>query len=333
MSVLNKKHFYDEEAAFVELEALLWPNGPVCLHCNATDRIYALNGVRSKPSKKNPEGVVRHGLKKCGHCRKQFTVRVGTIFEDSHAPLHKWFQAIHLLASSKKGVSSHQLHRILEVQYNTAWFMSHRIRDAMRGGDLAPPIGGNGGVVEIDETIHGRADSHPKGRAFRGQRFHGSKHKNIILSLVERGGSVRSFHVGSTTQRDLWPIIENNVAREANVMTDSAKWYTTMNGDETFASHAIVDHSKGEYVRNEGGETLIHTNTVEGYFSVFKRGMRGTYQHCKEKHLHRYLAEFDFRYNNRSKLGVEDKERATKMVIGAKGKRLTYRRIDGSGSA
>ncbi|MGE0629104.1 MAG: IS1595 family transposase [Hyphomicrobiaceae bacterium] len=328
MSILNAKHFHDEEAAFAELEAIMWPSGPVCPHCGATDRIYALKGVRSKPSKKHPEGVERHGLKKCGHCRKQFTVRIGTIFEDSHAPLHKWFQAIHLMASSKKGISSHQLHRILEVQYNTAWFMSHRIREAMRSGSLTPPMGGDGGVVEIDETIYGRSSDHPKGRPFKGQRFHGTKNKNIVLSLVERGGSVRSFHVGSTTQRDLWPIIEENVGREAKVMTDAARWYRDMNGDETFASHDTIDHSKDEYVRNEQGKPLIHTNTVEGYFSVFKRGMRGTYQHCAEKHLHRYLAEFDFRHNNRSALGIEDTERALKATRGAKGKRLTYRRTD-----
>ena len=164
MSVLNAKHFHDEAAAFAEMEAVLWPDGPVCPHCGALDRIYALKGVRSKPSKKHPKGVERHGLKKCGHCRKQFTVRVGTVFEDSHMPLHKWFQAIHLLCSSKKGISSHQLHRMLEVQYKTAWFMAHRIREAMRVGGLEPPMGGAGGIVEIDETIYGRAATHPKGR-------------------------------------------------------------------------------------------------------------------------------------------------------------------------
>lgn len=166
MSILSKKHFHDEAAAFVELESILWPNGPVCPHCGADKRIYSLNGVRSKPSKKHPEGVERHGLKKCGACRKQFTVRVGTIFEDSHAPLHKWLQAIQLMCSSKKGVSSHQLHRILEVQYNTAWFMSHRIREAMRSGGFGP-MGGEGEIVEIDETIYGRAATHPKGRPSR----------------------------------------------------------------------------------------------------------------------------------------------------------------------
>ena len=326
MSILNAKHFHDEEAAFAELERILWPDGPVCPHCGGMDRAYVLNGVRSKSSKKNPEGVVRHGLKKCGHCKKQFTVRVGTVFEDSHAPLHKWFQAIHLLASSKKGISSHQLHRTLEVQYNTAWFMSHRIREAMRVGGLEPPMGGNGGVVEVDETIYGRAETHPKGRRRANAKITNSAHKNVVLSLVERGGGVRSYHVAGSTVGEVMPIVNANVSREAKMMTDKAQLYRDQLSG--FASHDRIDHSKAEYVREEEGKPLIHTNTVEGFFSVFKRGMRGTYQHCKEKHLHRYLAEFDFRYSNRSALGVEDKERALMATVGARGKRLTYRRTD-----
>jgi transposase-like protein len=329
MSVLNAKHFHDEEAAFVEMEALLWPDGPVCPHCGGMDRVYVLKGVRTKPSKKNPEGIERHGLKKCGHCLKQFTVRIGTVFEDSRAPLHKWWQAVHLLCSSKKGISSHQLHRILEVQYNTAWFMAHRIREAMRVGGLEPPMGSDGGIVEIDETIYGRAASHPKGRGPFGAKLSNSAHKNVILSLVERGGNVRSYHVAGSTVGEVIPIVNANVAKEAAVMTDSAMLYKNRLKDR-FASHDRVDHSEKEYARYEEGRPTIHTNTVEGYFSVFKRGMRGTYQHCKEKHLHRYLAEFDFRYNNRSALNVEDKERATKAVIGAKGKRLTYKATDRS---
>lgn len=327
MSVLNKAYFHDEAAAFAEMEAIIWPEGPNCPHCGALDRIYALKGVRSKPSKKNPEGVERFGLKKCGHCRKQFTVRVGTIFEDSHAPLHKWFQAIHLLCSSKKGISSHQLHRILEVQYNTAWFMSHRIREAMRAGGFGP-MGGEGEIVEIDETIYGRADTHPKGRGPFGAKLTNSAHKNVILSLVQRGGEVRSYHVAGSTVGEVVPIVNDNIAKETAVMTDKAQLYRYRL--RKFVSHDRVDHSKKEYARYEEGRPTIHTNTVEGYFSVFKRGMRGTYQHCKEKHLHRYLAEFDFRYNNRSKLGIEDSERALKAVVGAKGKRLTYRQPDGA---
>lgn len=331
MSVLNKAYFHDEAAAFAEMEAIMWPEGPVCPHCGALDRIYALNGVRTKSSKKNPEGVERHGLKKCGHCRKQFTVRLGTIFEDSHAPLHKWFQAIHLLCSSKKGISSHQLHRILEVQYNTAWFMSHRIREAMRAGGFAPPMGGEGGIVEVDETVYGRADTHPTGRVIPDRKARQSSgFRNVIVALVERGGKVRTFHVSGATVNEVIPIVEANVAKETAIMTDGARLYRDRLGD--FASHDRVKHHKKEYVRHEEGRPVIHTNTVESYFGVFKRGMRGTYQHCKEKHLHRYLAEFDFRHNNRSKLGVEDEARALKAVVGAKGKRLTYRRPNSNGA-
>ena len=188
MSVLNAPHFHDEEAAFTKLESIVWPDGPICPHCGATDRIYKLEGVRSKPSKKNPEGIVRHGLKKCGHCRKQFTARVGTVFESSHLPLHKWFQAAHLLCSSKKGISSHQLHRILKVTYQAAWFASHRLREAMRSGPLAPMGGpGCGGIVEADETFIGRKGE-PKRRG-------GGAHKNAILALVECGGEVRTVHI------------------------------------------------------------------------------------------------------------------------------------------
>jgi hypothetical protein len=218
----------------------------------------------------------------------------------------------------------------LEVQYNTAWFMSHRIREAMRQGGLEPPLGGDGGIVEIDETIYGRAATHPKGRHVRvpksKNRITNSAHKNVILSLVERGGKVRSYHIEGSTVSQVIPIVTENVSHEAQVMTDKAQLYRHRLGD--FASHDRVDHGKLEYARYEDGKPVITTNTVEGYFSVFKRGMRGTYQHCKEKHLHRYLAEFDFRFNNRSALGVEDEERARKMVTGAKGKRLTYRQPD-----
>lgn len=312
MSVFNHSHFHDEAAAFAKLESILWPDGPVCPHCGAAHRIYALEGVRSKASRKNPEGVERHGLKKCGHCRKQFTVRVGTIFEDSHAPLHKWLQAIHLLCASKKGISAHQLHRILEVQYKTAWFMAHRIREAMRATPNTM-LGGGGGVVEMDETFIGYQRGVPIKR--------GHAHKQAVLTLVSREGEARSFHIDRARMEDVVPVARANISKEATVVTDTAAYYRLLH--LVFAEHETVNHSKDEWARG-----LIHTNTVEGYFSVFKRGMRGTYQHCAEKHLHRYLAEFDFRYNNRSALGVEDTERALKAVVGAKGKRLTYRRTD-----
>lgn len=311
MSILTKPYFHDEEAAFAKLESIVWPNGPVCPKCGHKDKIYSLQGVRSKPSKKNPEGVIRHGLKKCGACRKQFTVRVGTVFESSHAPLHLWFQAVHLMCSSKKGISAHQLHRVLEVQYNTAWFMAHRIREAMRSGDLAPMGGAGGsGVVEADETFIGRKKGVPKRR--------GTSHKHAVLSLVERGGKVRSQHVTDVKAETLIGIVNENIAREAKIMTDDAATYYEKLHD--FSAHETVNHSANEYVRGE-----VHTNTVEGYFSIFKRGMKGIYQHCSEKHLHRYLAEFDFRYNNRSRLGIEDKERSEAAVKGIVGKRLTYK--------
>lgn len=319
-SVLNQPHFHDEAAAFEMVESLIWPNGPICPKCgNRHDekKIYELKGVRSKPSKKHPEGVVRHGLKKCGACRKQFTVRVGTIFESSHIPLHLWMQAFHLMCSSKKGISSHQLHRILGLKYQSAWFMSHRIREAMRTGNFDAPMGDpeNGsGVVEADETFIGRK----KGKAKR----RGTGHKHAVLSLVERSGEVRSKHVTDVRADTLLEVVNNNIAREARIMTDDAAAYYEKLGD--FAGHETVNHSADEYVRYENGEA-IHTNTVEGYFSIFKRGMKGVYQHCSEKHLHRYLAEFDFRYNNRIKLGVGDQQRTSNAVRGIVAKRLTYR--------
>lgn len=313
MSILTKPYFHDEEAAFAKLESIVWPDGPVCPKCGHKEKIYDLKGVRTKPSKKNPEGLVRHGLKKCGACRKQFTVRVGTLFEDSAVPLHKWFQAVHLLCSSKKGISSHQLHRILEVQYNTAWFMSHRIREAMRSGDLAP-MGGGGNIVEVDETFIGqKKGAKPKGQ----KKGRGYAHKHAVLSLVERGGKVRSVHVQDIKAKTVVPIVNQNIEREARIVTDEAGQYQNRLGH--FAAHGVVRHGIGEYGRGE-----IHTNTIEGYFSIFKRGMKGVYQHCSEKHLHRYLAEFDFRYNNRSALGVEDAERTEAAIKGIVGKRLTY---------
>jgi len=314
MSVLNRPYFYDEAAAFEHVEAILWPNGPVCPKCGSVEKPYSLKGVRSKASKKNPEGVVRHGLYKCSDCRAQFTVRMGTIFEESHLPLHKWLQAIHLLCSSKKGISSHQLHRVLECTYKTAWFLSHRIREAMRSDDFTP-MGGAGKTVEVDETYVGRLAGMPK----QGRRGHVSDFKNTVLTLVERGGKARSFHIDYASVARILPIVNANIAKETAMMTDEHRAYPRVMKD--FASHEVVNHSKDEYVRG-----TVHTNTVEGYYSIFKRGMKGVYQHCAEHHLHRYLAEFDFRYSNRSAMGVEDSARAVIALMGAKGKRLTYRR-------
>ncbi|MFD0915644.1 IS1595 family transposase [Pseudahrensia aquimaris] len=316
MSILSRPYFHDEAAAFAHVEATLWPNGPTCPHCGGTDRIKQLDGLRTKASKKNPEGVERFGVKKCYDCRGQFTVRKGTIFEESHLPMHKWLQAIYLMCSSKKGISSNQMARTLEVQVKTAWFLTHRIREAMRSGDFLPDMGGNGGIVEIDETYVGKKD------VFRGKdvKFPGGGHKMAVLTLVSRTGEARSFHVDHVDQKTILPIIRANLDQEARVVTDEAGVYH--NVDREFL-HAHVNHSQKQWGRGE-----IHTNTVEGYYSIFKRGMKGVYQHCKEKHLHRYLAEYDFRYNNRVALGVNDIERADVALMGVVGKRLTYQRAN-----
>ena len=306
-SVLKEPYFQDEAAAFARLEAIVWPNGPICPKCGCSGRINSLEGVKDK------KGQVRLGLKKCYDCRAQFTVRVGTIFERSHVPLHMWFQAAYFLCSSKKGISSNQLSRTLGVTLQTAWFMSHRLREAMRTGGLAP-MGGAGSIVEADETFIGRREGSIK------RRGHG--HKNSVLSLVERGGQVRSFHVDGTSAADVMPIIRKNVAKETAMMTDEGGHYSRLSSD--FASHETVQHKADEYVRYDD-DRVIATNTVEGYFSIFKRGMKGVYQHCGEKHLHRYLAEFDFRYNNRTRLGIDDGDRTIYALRGIVGKRLTYR--------
>ncbi|MGA3303940.1 MAG: IS1595 family transposase, partial [Methylovirgula sp.] len=236
-----------------------------------------------------------------------------------------WWLAMHLLGTSKKGMSAHQLHRMLGVTYKTAWFMAHRIREAMT--DRNPgPMGGGGKIVEIDETVFGMVEGAPKSTSKMGGR---SGYRRVALTLVERGGAARSFHVDGTTIAELKPIIRANVARETAIMTDQAAWYPEIAAE--FASHDTVNHAKDEYVRRES-EKIISTNTVEGYYSIFKRGMKGIYQHCGEKHLHRYLAEFDFRYSNRSALGVEDVERVSKIAAGISGKRLTYRRTDKAAS-
>lgn len=314
MSVLSRPCFYDEKAAFEHVESVLWPEGPVCPKCGNCDKHYKLEGVRSKPSKKNPEGIERHGLYKCAACRSQFTVRVGTIFEESKLPLHLWLQAIHLICSSKKGISSNQLARVLEITVKSGWFLSHRIRKAMHSDDLTP-FGGNGTPVEVDETFIGNDRTiKPKGVKKGGGYYH--KHK--VLSLVDReSGQVRSMVVDSLKADDLAPIVRANVATEAQLMTDEASYYTKLGRE--FASHEIVRHNAGEYGRGE-----ITTNTIEGNFSIFKRGLKGVYQHCGKQHLHRYLAEFDFRYNNRVKLGVNDTERAARTLEGFAGRRLIY---------
>ncbi len=316
MSVLSKAYMHDEAAAFAHVESVVWPDGPVCPHCGVVDRAYRLEGVRTKPSKKNPEGKVRHGLWKCRECRKQFTVRKGTIFEESHIEMHKWLQAIHLMASSKKGISSHQLHRVLEITHKSAWFMSHRIREAMRtDGDF--DFGTGGGMVEVDETFIG---NDPERRKKKNQRHY--HHKQKLVTLVDRSsGQARNFVLDNINQKTLRPILEANLAREAVLMTDEAGWYKTLG--KGYAAHQTVQHRAKEYVRRD--DPTIHTNTIEGYFSIFKRGMKGVYQHCAKKHLHRYAAEFEFRYNNRKANGIDDSQRAEIMLSSVIGKRLTYK--------
>jgi transposase-like protein len=287
------KIYTDETAARRHLEKLQWPDGPVCPHCGIVGEATKLEGKSTRP-----------GVYKCRPCQKPFKVTVGTVFEDSHVPLHKWLYAAHLLTASKKGFSSHQLHRTLKVSYKTAWFMSHRIREAMRPAEFTP-MGGAGKTVEVDETIIGKIEGAPK-RLRPGMGW--GSWRNIALTLVERGGSARSFHVSGTTLATLLPIIRMNISRESHLMTDAAPYYK-MVGKE-FASHGRVEHAVDEYVRREGAR-VIHTNTVEGYYSIFKRGMKGIYQHCSEKHLHRYLSEYDFRYNYRVRLGYDDAMRLT----------------------
>ncbi|WP_420859879.1 IS1595 family transposase [Marivivens marinus] len=315
MSVLSKPYMHDEAAAFAHVESIIWPQGPVCPHCGVVDRAYRLEGVRTKPSKKNPEGKERHGLWKCRECRKQFTVRKGTIFEESHIEMFKWLQAIHLMVSSKKGVSAHQLHRVLEVTYKTAWFLAHRIRECMRSGDLAQ-MGGAGGTVEVDETFIGKEPGVIKTKSARG-----GAHKMKVLTLVDRDTKrAKSIVVDDLKANTLVPILQENIDREATVYTDEAAWYKRLG--KTFAEHDFTRHGAGEYVKRD--KPQVHTNTVEGFYSIFKRGMKGVYQHCGKQHLHRYAAEFDFRYNNRVANGIDDLERGAIALRNASGKRLTY---------
>jgi transposase-like protein len=296
-SVLSARHYHDEDAAFAYVEAALWPNGPVCSHCGETVRVSRMGGK-----------ATRKGLHKCYACRKQFTVRQGTLFESSHLPLHVWLQAIYLIAGSKKGISSHQLARTLGLTVKSAWFLSHRIREAMREGGLAA-FGEGGGAVEVDETYIGRKAGRdvPKG---------GWGHKMTVLGLVDRNsGKSRFFHVDGG--KEIQGIVLENLSREARLMTDEHVMYRRIGRE--FAEHGAVHHYNKEYVRGD-----VTTNTIEGAFSIFKRGMRGVYQHCAEKHLHRYLAEFEFRYSHREAHGVDDTARAVSILKGVVGKRLTY---------
>lgn len=301
MSILSKPYFHNEEAAYEFVESKLWPNGATCPRCKETERVGKMGGKST-----------RIGTYKCYKCRKPFTVKIGTIFESSHVKMHLWLQAIFLIASSKKGISSNQLHRTLGVTLKTAWFMSHRIREAMKVDSLGS-FGSGGGMVEVDETYMGKVQGFGKGG-------HMNK-KRKIVGLIDRDTKqAKTLVVDKVSVDTIMPIVQENVAREAELMTDGAGLYKKIG--KQFAAHHVVNHHTGEYVRK--GNPQIHTNTIENYFSVFKRGMKGTYQHCGHNHLNRYLAEFDFRYNNRAALEIDDNERADKLLTAVVGKRLTY---------
>lgn len=302
-SILNQPFMHDEEAAYAFVEQRIWPHGPVCPHCGGTERNKRMEGK-----------ATRIGLYKCYDCRQQFTVKIGTIFESSHIKMHLWLQAIFLMASSKKGISSNQLHRTLGVTLKSAWFMSHRIREAMRD-DSGSLLGGGGSIVEADETF-----MVPK----KGEKVQkAGHHRSKVVSLVSREGKTRSFHVANVDGDNLKPILLAHVAKDTHLMTDGANHYKRI-GKE-FALHESTNHTQGEYAKDSKVKGVrAHSNTVESYFGIFKRGVVGTYHHVSEHHLQRYVNEFDFRFSNRVANGVHDFERALNLLVGVKGKRLTY---------
>ncbi|HTT96691.1 MAG TPA: IS1595 family transposase [Rhizomicrobium sp.] len=314
-NIFKDARFHDEAAARAWFESILWPDGRVCPHCQT---------VNNSTPKASMPGRYRC---KTATCRKDFTVTVGTVMERSHAKLTQWAVAFTMAGASKKGFSAHQLHRQLGCEYNTAWFLHHRVMEAMRAGGLdLPPMGGEGKIVEADETYYGskkikrttRSDGKPL-KTGRGRS--GSTNKRPIVTLVERGGKVRSFHVPRADKATVQKIVRDNIAHESRLHTDESRLYSGI--EAFFASHETVNHTAKEYARGD-----VHVNSAEGFFGVFKRGMRGVYQHCSEKHLHRYLAEFDFRYNHRASLGWTDESRIVEAVKGASGKRLTYHQVN-----
>jgi transposase-like protein len=310
-SVLSAAHYHSEEAAYGYVEARLWPNGPVCPHCGNVDRD-RIGRLKGK--------TTRIGLYKCYACREPFNVKVGTVFEKSHVPMRVWLQAMYLMSASKKGISTRQLQRTFGCGLKTAWFLGHRIREAMAvlGIGSIGSLGGANQVVEADETWVGGKAANRKNKI---------PPKSIVLSLVEREGRVRSFHVPNVTAETLKPIIVGHISKASYLMTDESPSYWPIGGN--FSGHGTVNHSAEEYVR----AFFWHTNTVENYFSIFKRGIYGCYFHISAQHLHRYAAEFDFRHNHRAALGFDDTVRADRILTGAKGKRLTYRTTRGLGQA
>jgi transposase-like protein len=311
MADLTNAIFTDPDKAREHFEATRWPDGAYCPFCGQQETVKKLGGKSMGP-----------GWYHCSDCRRKFTALVGTVMERSHIPVNKWLLAMHLMCASKKGMSAHQLHRMLGVTYKSAWFMAHRIREAMRELNPTGPMGGNGGTVEIDETYIGgkEVNKHRNKRHFlKG----GQRGKEAVFSLVERGGKVRSHHVANVTSKTLRPILEEQIDADATVYSDNGGARLAAE----FAKHGMVNHSIGEYVRGD-----VHSNTVEGYFSILKRGINGTYHHVSQKHLKRYLGEFDFRYNERAGLGISDAERAAKAVAGTVGKRVTYQETGRTGA-
>ncbi len=308
MCDLSNPMFHNETAARRYLEGVRWPDGAWCPFCGTQDAVRPVRGKSMGP-----------GWYYCSECERKFTVRVGTVYERSHIPLHKWVMAMHLMAASKKGVSAHQLHRMLGITYKSAWFMAHRIREAMID-DNPEPMGGPGESIQADETYFGKVE-HPRTKTTSGRPFtksgkFGPANKRAIVSLVSKGRA-RTFHVKNANARVVREILVTNAHRESELHTDESRIYTRVGGE--FSAHRTVNHSAGEYVGKHGQTT----NACENYFSIFKRGMKGVYQHCAEKHLQRYINEFDFRYNTRD---LEDAERAAIAHKQAEGKRLTYRR-------
>ena len=310
-----------EDAARAHLERLLWPHGPVCPLCGVTDSSTLLKGKSH-----------RKGVYQCNECQKPFTVTVGTVFESSHIPLNKWVYGMHLMCASKKGISALQLQRQLGLgSYRSAWFMAMRLREAMADKSPAEPMGGPGKIVEADETYYGRvknpSEVRTSGKPFGGsKRGRGPANKRAVIGLVERGGKARMFHVGNADKITVTAIVQANVHPASRLHTDESSLYK--GSDKTFLTHETTKHSKREYARGD-----VHSNSVEGFFGVFKKGMTGVYQHCGEQYLARYLDEFAFRHNYRVKLGYNDQDRAVIAIKGAAGKRLTYRRIGGEQSA
>lgn len=300
MCDLFRPEFQDETAAREWLERELWANGPVCPHCGVVNQATQLKGKAHRP-----------GLYQCNACREQFTVTVGTLYERSKIPLHKWLAVTHLMMASKKGMSALQISRMIGLSYKSTWFLCHRIRESLRDDDTLPPMGGPDDVVEADETyVGGKA----KNRAFRKPA-----EKKAVLSLVQRDGHVRSFHVANVSAKTVKPIIAKNVDKASAFMTDESPVYWGI-GDG-FGYHGAVNHSKEEYARLGG---YVHINTAESFFSIVKRGITGSFHHVSEAHMHRYLCEFDYRWNTRH---LSDAQRMTKSIGGIVGKRLTYRRI------